>query len=658
MVSLKRTIAALVALVVLGILPGAHLTRERGTDSGPKWALRGRGLILQKAYQRWLAQRQVSGKDGELILPLGWSKGLSSRYTTASGTARLDPSSGLVVVEVQGSDDELSDVWLVDNQPGSTSSVQPEQGDRMIRVGRLVGEDGTLRLRAFPGAAGLVDFEVDLIVVTAREVTPDHEGILFGVPSLFQKLYRQERLARRELEAAANRRWSLFRRILSAPAAYAVDDFLDSTELIERGEQLFFNQTFNGNGRTCGTCHPAENNFALDPQFIATRYPSDPLFVAEFRPELRQNFENPKLMRQVGLILENLDGFGDLANRFTMRGVPHTLALPTSLEPAPGGSDGTTTPPNQRTGWSGDGAAGSGTLREFAIGAVTQHFPLTLRRQAGVDFRLPTDEELDALEAFQLSLGRQEELDLSAMRLKGAVPRRGLEIFLSSDSRGGTVAAGKCNNCHANAGATPSFAPGANFNFNTGVEGLPDQPADLVDPLRNPPDGGFGTQPSPTVPGAFGNGTFNTPPLVEAADTPPFFHNNAIQTIEEAVNFYNSQAFNDSPSGKIVGGISLEPTQVTAVAAFLRVINALESIRMATDLLRRAQDPFALDPHKLTRQAREEINDAIDVLRGGGLHPDALPLLKNTVSLLSCFSPISVDLAIAKLDQARSLMVE
>jgi hypothetical protein len=244
------------------------------------------------------------------------------------------------------------------------------------------------------------------------------------------------------------------------------------------------------------------------------------------------------------------------------------------------------------------------------------------------------------------------------MRLKGAVPRRGLEIFLSSDSRGGTVAAGKCNNCHANAGATPSFAPGANFNFNTGVEGLPDQPADLVDPLRNPPDGGFGTQPSPTVPGAFGNGTFNTPPLVEAADTPPFFHNNAIQTIEEAVNFYNSQAFNDSPSGQIVGGISLEPTQVTAVAAFLRVINALESIRMATDLLRRAQDPFALDPHKLTRQAREEINDAIDVLRGGGLHPDALPLLKNTVSLLSCFSPISVDLAIAKLDQARSLMVE
>ena len=30
-------------------------------------------------------------------------------------------------------------------------------------------------------------------------------------------------------------------------------------------------------------------------------------------------------MREFGLILENLDGFGDLANKFTMRGVPaHT----------------------------------------------------------------------------------------------------------------------------------------------------------------------------------------------------------------------------------------------------------------------------------------------------------------------------------------------
>lgn len=154
--------------------------------------------------------------------------------------------------------------------------------------------------------------------------------------------------------------------------------------LIEKGRYLFFNETFNGNGRTCGTCHRAENNLTIDPAFIATLPDDDPLFVAEFIPALRENFENPRLMREFGLIVENLDGFGDLANRFTMRGVPHTLALPTSIASREG----------PRTGWSGDGSPGDGSLRSFAIGAVIQHFTKTLNRVPGVDFRLPTDESL------------------------------------------------------------------------------------------------------------------------------------------------------------------------------------------------------------------------------------------------------------------------
>ena len=72
-----------------------------------------------------------------------------------------------------------------------------------------------------------------------------------------------------------------------------------------------------------------------------------------------QNFENPVLMRNVGLILENVDGFNNLQGKFAMRGVPHTLALPTSLRPVPpdvDNPDGTTMPPDHRTGWGGDGA--------------------------------------------------------------------------------------------------------------------------------------------------------------------------------------------------------------------------------------------------------------------------------------------------------------
>ena len=39
---------------------------------------------------------------------------------------------------------------------------------------------------------------------------------------------------------------------------------------VARGKRIFFEETFAGNGRTCGTCHPAANNFTIDPAFIAT----------------------------------------------------------------------------------------------------------------------------------------------------------------------------------------------------------------------------------------------------------------------------------------------------------------------------------------------------------------------------------------------------
>src|SRR5438046_9970175 len=224
-------------------------------------------------------------------------------------------------------------------------------------------------------------------------------------------------------------------------------------QLVAKGRDVFFNETFAGNGRTCGTCHPAENNFTIDPAFIATLPKDNPLFVAEFNPALRENFENPALMREFGLIRENLDGFDDLKNKFVMRGVPHVLGLRTSVASRGG----------PRTGRSSVGAPGDGSLRSFATGAVIQHFTKTLNRVPGVDFRLPTEEELDALEAFQLSLGRQQDLALP-LPLKGTGPKRGQEIFLDNKL-------GKCNIWHGNGGTKakfpvrsplgkPSFTPG------------------------------------------------------------------------------------------------------------------------------------------------------------------------------------------------------
>jgi hypothetical protein len=269
-----------------------------------------------------------------------------------------------------------------------------------------------------------------------------------------------------------------------------------------------------------------------------------------------------------------------------------------------------------------------------------------------VDFRLPTDEELDALEAFQLSLGRQDELALP-LKLKAEIPRRGQEIFLDN-------ALGKCNLCHGNAGANANI-PGANLgnaNFDTGVEDLPDQPPDLTK-AKNPPDDGFDTP---------GDGTFNTPSLVEAANTGPFFHNNAIETIEGAVAFYNGEAFNNSPAGTFLKsqdpngiGIRLDATQVVEVAAFLRVINALEDIRESRVELEESLDAKDVDAKEALEEAADEIEDAARGLENGGLHPDAVKHLHEASRLaekaLRNDRRKNTERALRELDLARGTMV-
>jgi mono/diheme cytochrome c family protein len=383
---------------------------------------------------------------------------------------------------------------------------------------------------------------------------------------------------------------------------------LDDPALIAEGRRLFFNETFGGNGRTCGTCHREERNFVIDPAFIATLPPNDPLFVAEFVPALRENFEKPALMRQFGLILENLNGFGDLANNFTMRSVQHNFALRTSVASVNG----------PRTGWSGDGSPGDGSLRSFANGAVTQHFTKTLNRTPGVDFRLPTDAELDALEAFQLSLGRQQNLILP-LPLKGAVALQGQTIFMDSTL-------GKCNGCHANAGAGPA---GNNRNNGTGIEDLPNLAYKQVPGIVVPRDDGFGNP---------GDNTFNVPPLIEAADTPPFFHNNAFTTIEQAVGFYSSETFANSISGRNIAAndpngiaIRLDAGQTQAVAAFLRVLNTIENLRQSDGHLQLGLAALTGNPHDAevhVVRALNEIGDGINVLSAVSLHPEAAAFLR------------------------------
>src|SRR4051795_9383123 len=58
---------------------------------------------------------------------------------------------------------------------------------------------------------------------------------------------------------------------------------------VAQGENLFNGETFQGNGRTCATCHIANLNFALPPSNIQSRFSTvsatfDPLFIGETNP--------------------------------------------------------------------------------------------------------------------------------------------------------------------------------------------------------------------------------------------------------------------------------------------------------------------------------------------------------------------------------------
>ncbi len=382
------------------------------------------------------------------------------------------------------------------------------------------------------------------------------------------------------------------------------------------GADLFFREPFGGNGRACGTCHAAQFDFTIGPDFIASLDADDPLFIAENDPVLA-GLERPDLMRNFGLILENVDGAEAPTTKFVMRSVPHTFSLFTSITPAPivnpngTGVDGTTQPPNQRTGWGGDGAASPGGLKQFQVGAIFQHYTKSLNRIAGTDFTPATDEQLTRIEDFLLSVGRTNELALADVSLTDPGAEAGRLTYIPS----------RCNGCHRNAGANTIAA--FNRNFDTGIEAVR---VAALEPLGIPRDGGFGggapgapfdhDANGDGTPDSFGNGTFSTPPLIEAADTAPFFHTNAFTTIEDTVRFYTTAAFANSAAGAGTA-IVLSETEIANVGKFLRVLNASFNCQLAAKRLDAAvqvvnaqQNHFKGLQFGLLDAAQAEVRDA------------------------------------------------
>jgi hypothetical protein len=518
-----------------------------------------------------------TGMDFDAQFRLGYAfhlglvtdKAVGPDGTTARGSAVIDLNRATVNATL---DDVPStrqfDLWFVKNVAGGT--VAPETTDQMLKVGSFQGTGSSRTLSASIGTGVLFDF--DLIVVTGAGKKPSASVVAVGDRTLLEKRLFRFRMGQ----------------TLDPVTGTQANNIETTDPLVARGAQIFFNETFGGNGRTCGTCHRAENNLTIDPAFIATLPQSDPLFVAENNPALAQ-LEDSKLLRSRGLILINVDGFDDPTHKFVQRGVPHTLSL--------GLTNGITNafsgPPDHRLGWSGDGGPGRSTLHEFSFGAIIQHFTKTLNRKPGVDFRIPTQEELDALEAFQLFTGRQKPSDFQPSTVTPTDPHgaNGSNLFFN---------VGCTTFCHTD---LSGFVDGNN-NFDTGVVNLtPDLP----------PDDGFGAAPN-------GDHTFNVPPLAEAADTGPLFHNNAAATIEDAVAFYFSPTFQASPNAFFINQ-ALDAGQQGDIAAFLRIVNSsvnLAQVRKRAVYIQNVRSPGNTD---LLNIAIADTRDALVDLSAKNLNP-------------------------------------
>jgi cytochrome c peroxidase len=628
-------------LIALGCFAGANSACGPGQKpAAPVVAEDG----LATAYGIFRRLFVQAAQDRTYTIGFGYQAGLCTSkivvdQVPVNGQATIDFGAGTVTAHLLGPEATGFDLYFVKNAT-DRGSARPESFDRFFEVGTFAADPSTPNRQTLSVSVGTapfprdgVNFDLDMVVVSLHGQSPATSVVATGARTLFEKRFFRERAGQSQ-----------------APVAGVLADFVETGDpLVRRGGQLFAFEAFGGNGRTCATCHPPANNQKIDPAFVQSLPPGDPLFQAP------AGFEDPALLTHA-LVRENVDGLEDPVHKFVERAVPSTLSMNTSIGEVGTGLgqsnlfDGSSTmgvplgdgpPPDQRLGWGGDGAPGRGTLQEFAFGAIVQHLSASLARVPDRDYRTPTQAELDALEAYLLFNGRQTSADTRAIVLADPAAEAG---------RGTALGAGQCSTCHVELlGVTNQ-----NFSVDTGVEQIP---ISFRTPANMPVDGGFGPQGS--IATGFGNGDFNVPSLYEAADTPPYFHNGAVATLEDAVAFYNTSTF-DTVSGAAFAAPSLSAQDVESVGAFLRTINALVNIaqvRRRAEFLRDHTTPGGAE---IVSLAIHDTEDAVRVLSvpalGGAGTADALAALREALGLLQSVGALAAMQPATKMDPVLALL--
>lgn len=293
-------------------------------------------------------------------------------------------------------------------------------------------------------------------------------------------------------------------------------------DLVEQGRILFFEETFGGNGRTCGSCH-LEPSFTITPEQIARLPRNDPLFKGKL--DVNKQFIDRALFQYP------LGGTSTFDPEFVVQRATPGLFNMKGTEP-----------------FLADGRAPS--LAAVIIGATLLHL-----LDGAVDKRnerLPTTDEIEAMVAFQESV--HEPDNNRGRRGMSEETAAGQALFNSKAA---------CSTCHFGQLFTDN-----NFH-NTGVVNDTEGDIDVGD---LPFDPGRCHLDSNGNDCETSGANFNTPQLRGVRGTGPYFHNNSRATLRRVVEFYNSDLFTFGPANQRlgIGPLNLTEEEVDAITAFLK----------------------------------------------------------------------------------------
>src|SRR5438067_4355949 len=244
----------------VAILLGALiLARTPGTRAQEVDANYGIGIpeVFLPKYLAFRTGQVASGSPAVMRVKLGYVKGLSRSFVAMAGDAAINLGSGAFTVNLAGlAPLQTYTVWVV-NQTDSDPPLVT-----VVGLVTFVATEATALLNGMLPVNLPVGFTLDRVVVTTGSIW-GVEPLAAGLVNVSQKIFFRRLSLLNESTGEV-----LFDETTAPPALSALipplavaaaggssGQGVEMDKVISRGAHLFFEETFKGNGRTCGTCH-------------------------------------------------------------------------------------------------------------------------------------------------------------------------------------------------------------------------------------------------------------------------------------------------------------------------------------------------------------------------------------------------------------------